>query len=89
MSAGDLVPITVADLGLADRIAALQAQAKALAREHIGDLGQELARLQALALEVSEGGDVYPAGVRDVASRIADRALTDWRTLTALMERRP
>ena len=53
------------------RIRRLQVEAKALAREQIEALCDELVMMAQRAQEIAEGGDAYPAGVREMASRLA------------------
>jgi hypothetical protein len=43
----------------------------------------------AMASEIANGGDAYPAGVRELASRIAEDLPSKVQTLQALMERVP
>jgi len=53
------------------RIQRLQLEAKTLAREQVEAFCEELAALAQRALDIAEGGDAYPAGVREMASRLA------------------
>ncbi|MDP3746453.1 MAG: hypothetical protein Q8Q88_05315 [Phenylobacterium sp.] len=57
---------------LSERIRHLQAEAKHLAREHIRSLEAALIEVERLSAEISEGGEAYPAGVRDIARRLAE-----------------
>jgi hypothetical protein len=54
------------------RVRRLQAEAQALAREQVALLCQELTDLAGRAAEIAEGGEAFPAGVRDMAARLAD-----------------
>ncbi len=54
-----------------DRISRLQLEAKALAAENTAGLAADLYGMAARALELAEGGDAYPPGVRDLAARVA------------------
>jgi len=54
-----------------ERIRRLQLEAKLLAREQVEALCEDLMRLAQRAQDIAEGGDAYPAGVRDMASRLA------------------
>lgn len=78
-----------ADEGAADRARRLQAEAQEAVALHIKELAGSLERTVRLAVEVADGGDLYPAGVRDLCRRLA--AETDHRALTleALMARAP
>lgn len=55
----------------AQRIRRLQQEARLLAREQVEVLARDLDAIGARASEIAEGGEAYPAGVRDLASRIA------------------
>lgn len=56
----------------AERVKRLQAEARALALEQVEAL--ELALMQAarMAKEIAEGGEAYPVGAREIASRLVD-----------------
>lgn len=56
---------------LSARVKRLQAEARELARDHILALTVLMADVQAVALEIAEGGPAYPAGVRDLTRRLA------------------
>lgn len=55
----------------AQRVKRLQAEARMLAREEIERLDRGMMEMAALAAEIASGGEAYPAGVREMASRIA------------------
>jgi len=55
---------------LTSRIRRLQAEAKAMAREHIKMLEASLADMTLLAAEIAEGGDAYPVGAREMARQM-------------------
>ena len=69
------------------RVRRLQAEARILAREQIEALEKSMNGLAVQALEVAEGGDAYPAGVREVARRLADDFGSRCQTLAALSAR--
>ena len=71
----------------AQRIRGLQEQARQLAREEMAVLADDIAGLAAHAAEVSEGGEAYPPGVRELSSRIAEELGMHARVLRAIMER--
>ena len=71
----------------ADKIRRLQTEAKALAREHIEGLNAALAQVAQIAGEVSEGGDLYPVGARELARRVSEDAGKQALALTAILER--
>ena len=64
----------------AERVKRLQLEAHALALEEIEALEKLLLDAATKAKEIAEGGDAYPVGAREMASRLADdlpmRALT-------------
>ena len=73
----------------AGRIQRLQLEAKVLAREQIQALETTMRAVAAQAREISEGGAAYPAGVRELASRVAEDIDGKALTMDALMERIP
>lgn len=72
---------------LAQRIRALQAEARGLAREHIASLESAMLEVERLAAEIAEGGEAYPAGVRDIARRLAEDCGLKVATIEAIAER--
>jgi len=72
---------------LSERIRRLQAEAKGLAREQVAALENALLQVHRLAAEISEGGDVYPPGVRDIARRLAEESELKAQTLEAITSR--
>ncbi len=56
----------------AQRIRRLQSEARMLAREQLDAFAKDLNALAARAAEIAEGGEVYPVGARELASRMAD-----------------
>ena len=88
----DLKTGEVHDLGLhvetgAERIRHLQHEARVLAKEQIEAFAHDLEILAERAAEIAEGGDAYPVGVREVASRIVDDLSQKSHLLTAIMGR--
>jgi len=69
---GTRLALVQAEPGIAARVQRLQAEAKGLARQHVEELIAAMLRVEALAIEVSTGGDAYPAGIRDIARRLAE-----------------
>jgi DNA-binding ferritin-like protein len=85
-------PSEVYDLGkgpesVADRVKRLQQEAKILAQEEVETLERQMEALAAHAKAIAEGGDAYPAGVRDLAGRIAADIDQKAHMLQALLER--
>lgn len=71
------------------RVRRLQAEARMLAREQIETLERSMATLAAQAMEIADGGDAYPAGVRDLAHRLAEELEIRSQTMQSLMARVP
>ncbi|HEY8572167.1 hypothetical protein [Phenylobacterium sp.] len=72
---------------VAQRVRRLQAEAKQLAKDHIRALNQALVDVEQLAAEISEGGDAYPPGVRDLARRLVEDCEMRVQTLEAIVAR--
>jgi hypothetical protein len=72
---------------VAERVRRLQAEAKQLAKDHIHALTAAISEVERMAAEIAEGGDAYPAGVRDLARRFAEDAEARVQTLEAITAR--
>jgi hypothetical protein len=72
---------------VAQRVRRLQTEAKQLAKDHIRALNQALVDVEQLAAEISEGGDAYPPGVRDLARRLVEDCEARVQTLEAIVAR--
>lgn len=72
---------------IAERVKRLQHEAHLLAREEVEALEAQLRACVQKAGEVAAGGEAYPAGVRELAERIASDLDAKAQTLNALMER--
>ena len=72
---------------VAERVRRLQAEAKALAKDHVQALTQAIADVERMAQEIAEGGDAYPPGVRDLARRFVDECEARVQTLEAITSR--
>jgi chorismate mutase len=72
---------------VAERVRKLQAEAKALAKDHVAALTQAIADVEVMAKEIAEGGDAYPPGVRDLARRFVDDCEARVQTLEAITSR--
>ena len=55
---------------LTARIRRLQAEARAMAIEHVKMLETSIVETAKLAEEIAEGGDAYPVGVREMARQM-------------------
>lgn len=72
---------------VAERVRALQAEAKGLAREHVQELERLLLEVEKMSAEIADGGDAYPAGVRDIARRLVEDCEARVQTLEAIISR--
>jgi hypothetical protein len=72
---------------VAQRVQRLQAEAHMLALEEVQQFEACLKQTVLKAQEIARGGDAYPAGIRDVAERIAEEIESRGQTLHALVER--
>ena len=87
-----VVPEAVYDLGRGpesthDRVKRLQHEARLLAREEVEALQIKLSAAVAAARQIGEGGDAYPAGVRELCERMAAELDGRLQTLTAIADR--
>ena len=73
----------------AERVKQLQAEARALAIEQVEALERILGEAAALADEISRGGDAYPVGAREIASRLAEDLPAKAETIKAIVSRLP
>ena len=80
-----VAPSASADLGA--RIHQLQADARILAGEHVDQLVASLVGVRTIADEIAQGGEAYPAGVRDIARRLSEDAAAKALMIEALMAR--
>ncbi|WP_297512757.1 hypothetical protein [uncultured Caulobacter sp.] len=69
------------------RVKRLQEEARILAREEIERLDRELRRLADQARAIAEGGEAYPAGIRELAGRIGVDTAQRAEILRALLDR--
>ncbi|WP_269515793.1 hypothetical protein [Brevundimonas subvibrioides] len=61
-----------APMTTAERVKRLQAEARALAVEQVEALERLLLEAATVAEEISKGGDAYPVGAREIATRLAE-----------------
>ena len=61
------------------------AEARGAAREQIDVLEQAIAEVMALSMEIADGGEAYPPGVRDLCRRLSDEVAHRAQTLEAIM----
>jgi hypothetical protein len=72
---------------VAQRVRRLQAEARQLAKDHIHAFTAAMTQVEEMAAEIAEGGDAYPAGVRDLARRFVDDCEARVQTLEAITAR--
>jgi hypothetical protein len=70
------------------RVKRLQDEARLLAREEIERLDRELRRMAEQASAIADGGEAYPAGIRELAGRISVDTAQRAEMLRALLERK-
>ncbi|GAA0648869.1 hypothetical protein [Brevundimonas lenta] len=71
----------------ADRVRRLQMEARALAVEQVEVLEKVLLQASVVAREIAEGGDAYPVGARELASRLVTDLPIKAETLKAIVSR--
>jgi hypothetical protein len=72
---------------VAERVRRLQAEARQLAKDHIHSLTAAMTEVEKIAAEIAEGGEAYPAGVRDLARRFVEDCEARVQTLEAITAR--
>jgi hypothetical protein len=72
---------------VAERVRRLQQEARQLAKDHIRALSSAIVDVETMAAEISEGGDAYPPGVRDLARRLVEDCEARVQTLEAIVSR--
>ena len=82
-----IVSITQASSSPGERIRRLQWEARVLATEQVEALAADLDALAVRALEIAEGGEAYPPGTRELASRLADELPERAKTLLTIQHR--
>lgn len=71
----------------ADRVKRLQLEARGLALEQVEALETALHAAAALAREIAEGGDAYPVGAREIASRLVTDLPSKAETIRTIVSR--
>lgn len=71
------------------RVRRLQAEARTMAYEHIDELAKALEHVHRLAAEISEGGDAYPVGVREMSRRLVEDSEARSQAIYAMIARTP
>ena len=70
-----------------DRVKRLQMEAKALALEEVEALERVLLEASAKAKAIAEGGDAYPVGAREIASRLVADLPSKAETIRIIVQR--
>jgi hypothetical protein len=83
MSAGDLTPFPKPDA--AARVRLLRRELATAVHHHVSEIVDELQVASARAQEVAGGGALFPGGVRDLCSRLAELTGSRAAALSALM----
>ena len=74
---------------ISTRVRRLQAEAKAMAYEHIDELARALEVVNRLCAEIAVGGDAYPVGIREMARRLAEETEGRGQAIEAILARSP
>jgi hypothetical protein len=82
-----VVPVAETPDSPSARAGRLYAEAQEAAFEQVQVLEEALASVVGLAAEIAEGGEVYPAGVRDLCRRMGDDLAQRAQTLDAITAR--
>ncbi len=69
------------------RVRRLQEEARALAREQIGEFEVLLDATAKMALEIADGGEVYSIGAREICRRLADELPRTLQTLQVISKK--
>jgi hypothetical protein len=72
---------------VAERVRRLQQEAKLLAKDHIRSLSAQMVIVEQIAAEIADGGEAYPPGVRELASRLVEDIDARVQTLEAIVSR--
>ncbi len=65
----------------------LMAEARSAAIEHVSSLEQAMEAVASLSADVSEGGDAYPVGVRELARQLSEETYSRLQTLNAILNK--
>jgi hypothetical protein len=69
------------------RVRRLQAEARAMAHDHVDMLRAALAEVSSLAADIADGGEAYPVGAREISRRLTEDAAHHALTLAAINDR--
>lgn len=71
----------------AERVKRLQAEARALALEEVERLERLLLEAAKISRDISNGGDAYPVGARELASRLSEDLPSKAETIKAIVSK--
>ena len=71
----------------AERVQRLQTEARALAVEQVEALEKLLLEAATMAGDIAKGGDAYPVGAREIASRLAEELPSKAGSIKAIVSR--
>lgn len=69
------------------QLASLQTQQRKLVQENIAALITKMEEVAAMDAEIAAGGDAYPAGIRELLSRVGSRTRAEVATIKMLATR--
>ena len=72
---------------VAERVRRLQTEAKQLAKDHVRAMSSAMLEVEQMAAEIAEGGEAYPPGIRELASRLVEDLEARVQTLEAIVSR--
>jgi hypothetical protein len=73
----------------AARAQQLLAEARAVASEQVAALDLAVTAVRELATEIADGGELYPAGLRDICRRLSEELLWKAKTIAHLAQETP
>ncbi len=83
----EIVPASSRGETRTQRVRRLQEEARALAREQIGEFELLLDATAKMALEIADGGEVYSIGAREICRRLADELPRTLQTLHVISKK--
>jgi len=83
----ETVPSIARTESVSQRVLRLQAQARAMADEHVRELEAAIRNVARLADEIADGGPAYQAGIRELSRRLVEESHSKALTISALLAR--
>ena len=65
----------------------LMTEARTAALEHVASLENAMEAVASLAADVSDGGDAYPVGARELARQLSEETYSRIQTLNAILNK--